>query len=102
MAFLMIPQNYRTPDGHRAGQVHARLTCTQNHDISWNILIKTRKVIEQAEKPLGPIDVLVNNGEMIYVTPIYGTDMAAWDESLDVNLRAPALLWAAVLPGMRE
>ena len=28
--------------------------------------------------------------------------MRAWDASLEVNLRAPALLCAAVLPGMRE
>ena len=28
--------------------------------------------------------------------------MQAWDASLETNLRAPALLCAAVLPGMRE
>jgi NAD(P)-dependent dehydrogenase (short-subunit alcohol dehydrogenase family) len=61
-----------------------------------------RAVVEQTRITLGPIDVLVNNGGIAYTTPIHEIDMQAWDACLAVNLRAPTLLCAAVLPGMRE
>jgi NAD(P)-dependent dehydrogenase (short-subunit alcohol dehydrogenase family) len=61
-----------------------------------------RAVVEQTSSTLGPVDILVNSGGTINTTPIHETDMRAWDDCLDVNLRAPALLCAAVLPGMRE
>jgi NAD(P)-dependent dehydrogenase (short-subunit alcohol dehydrogenase family) len=59
-------------------------------------------MVEQTSSTLGPVDILVNSGGIVYTTPIHETDMRAWDDCLDVNLRAPALLCAAVLPGMRE
>ena len=58
--------------------------------------------VEQTRNTLGPIDILVNSGGMMYATPIHEIDMRAWDATLDVNLRAPTVLCAAVLPGMRE
>ena len=61
-----------------------------------------RAVVEGTRSALGPIDVLVNNGGIAYTAPIHETDTEAWDACLAVNLRAPALLCAAVLPGMRE
>lgn len=59
-------------------------------------------VVEQTRNTLGPVDILVNSGGDIYTSPIHEIDMQAWDASLEVNLRAPAVLCAAVLPGMRE
>ena len=61
-----------------------------------------RAVVEQTCTMLGPVDILVNNGGVAYTAPIHETDMRAWDACLEVNLRAPTLLCAAVLPGMRE
>jgi len=61
-----------------------------------------RAVVEQTRNTLGPVDILVNSGGIIYTTPIHELDVRAWDACLDVNLRAPTLLCAAVLPGMRE
>jgi NAD(P)-dependent dehydrogenase (short-subunit alcohol dehydrogenase family) len=61
-----------------------------------------RAVVEQTRNMLGPVDILVNSGGIMYATPIHEIDLRAWDASLDVNLRAPTLLCAAVLPGMRE
>ena len=61
-----------------------------------------RSVVEQTRTMLGPVDILVNSGGMAYTTPIHETDMRAWDACLEVNLRAPTLLCAAVLPSMRE
>jgi NAD(P)-dependent dehydrogenase (short-subunit alcohol dehydrogenase family) len=60
-----------------------------------------RAVVEQTRTVLGPIDILVNNGAMAYTSNIHDLDMQAWDACLAVNLRAPTLLCAAVLPGMR-
>lgn len=61
-----------------------------------------RAVIEQTRTTLGPIDMLVNSGGIVETTPIHELDVQAWDACLQVNLRAPALLCAAVLPDMRE
>jgi NAD(P)-dependent dehydrogenase (short-subunit alcohol dehydrogenase family) len=61
-----------------------------------------RAVVEQTRTRLGPIDVLVNSGGIVETTPIHALDLPAWDACLAVNLRAPALLCAAVLPSMRE
>jgi NAD(P)-dependent dehydrogenase (short-subunit alcohol dehydrogenase family) len=59
-------------------------------------------MLEQTRNALGPVDILVNVGATPFMSPIHELDMRDWDASLDVNLRAPALLCAAVLPGMRE
>ena len=61
-----------------------------------------RAVVEQTQNTLGPIDILVNSGGIINVSPIHEIDMQAWDANMDINLRAPTILCAAVLPGMRE
>ena len=61
-----------------------------------------RAVVEQTRNSLGSIDILVNSGGIVDTTPIHELDMRAWDACLEVNLRAPTLLCAAVLPGMRE
>jgi NAD(P)-dependent dehydrogenase (short-subunit alcohol dehydrogenase family) len=61
-----------------------------------------RAMIEQTESTLGPVDILVNAGATLHLGPIHELDVIAWDASMAINLRAPALLCAAVLPGMRE
>ena len=61
-----------------------------------------RAVVEQTRNRLGPVDILVNCGGIVETTPIHELDMQTWDACLEVNLRAPTLLCAAVLPGMRE
>jgi NAD(P)-dependent dehydrogenase (short-subunit alcohol dehydrogenase family) len=60
-----------------------------------------RAAVEQTRSTLGPIDILVNSGGMTYTTHIHELDMQAWDTCMAVNLRAPTLLCAAVLPEMR-
>ena len=61
-----------------------------------------RAALDRTHDALGPVDVLVNAGADPLMGPIHELDMRGWDASLAVNLRAPALLCAAVLPGMRE
>ncbi|HEV2237993.1 MAG TPA: SDR family oxidoreductase [Ktedonobacterales bacterium] len=61
-----------------------------------------RAMVERTRTTLGPVDILVNSGGIVETTPIHALDLRAWDACLEVNLRAPTLLCAAVLPGMRE
>jgi NADP-dependent 3-hydroxy acid dehydrogenase YdfG len=61
-----------------------------------------RAAVEQTQNTLGPVDILVNSGGIINVSPIHEMDMHAWDANMAINLRAPTLLCAMVLPGMRE
>ena len=61
-----------------------------------------RAVVRQTQNTLGPIEILVNSGGIIDVSAIHEIDMQAWDANMDINLRAPTVLCAAVLPGMRE
>ncbi len=58
-------------------------------------------MVRQIEHTLGPIDILVNNAALAYMAPVHEMDLREWDETLEVNLRAPVLLSAALLPGMR-
>ena len=51
---------------------------------------------------LGPVDVLVNTAGVATFQHVHELDAAALDRQLRVNLRAPTLLCAAVLPQMRE
>jgi NAD(P)-dependent dehydrogenase (short-subunit alcohol dehydrogenase family) len=61
------------------------------------------KVVEQVEKALGPVEILVNNagvGSSSNPKPVVDFDDDFWDLSLALNLTAPYLLCKAVLPGM--
>lgn len=60
-----------------------------------------RNVIERTQAELGPIDLLVNNAGTARNQPIHALNMKHWDLVMNVNLRAPAYLCSAVLPGMR-
>ncbi|MCB1633515.1 MAG: SDR family oxidoreductase [Xanthomonadales bacterium] len=60
-------------------------------------------VVEQTEQRLGPIDILVNNAGLIEpIAALAEADMSQWSRLIDVNLKGPANLLRAVLPGMRE
>jgi NAD(P)-dependent dehydrogenase (short-subunit alcohol dehydrogenase family) len=60
------------------------------------------RLLARVQEELGPVDVLVNAAGVAAYQPVHELDMALWDRQLRVNLRAPARLCAAVLPGMRE
>src|ERR1700712_4679726 len=48
----------------------------------------------------GEIDILVNNAAYVASGPTTDQEQAAYDESFDVNVRAPYFLVAALAPGM--
>lgn len=60
-----------------------------------------RNLLQRVTHQLGPVGVLVNAAGLAAYQPIHELDMTLWDLQLRVNLRAPAVLCAAVLPGMR-
>ena len=60
-------------------------------------------LVEQVERTLGPIDVLVNNAAIGgTMGPFAQTDPDAWWEVQVVNLRGPVYCSRAVLPGMLQ
>jgi pteridine reductase len=48
------------------------------------------------------VDVLVNNASSFFATPIGSIEESAWNELLDVNLKAPLFLSQAAAPRLRE
>jgi NAD(P)-dependent dehydrogenase (short-subunit alcohol dehydrogenase family) len=57
-------------------------------------------IAERALAELGTVDVLVNNAAAAARLPTTETDAALIDDLLAVNVRAPLLLIAALVPGM--
>jgi NAD(P)-dependent dehydrogenase (short-subunit alcohol dehydrogenase family) len=60
------------------------------------------QLVADAERALGPLDVLVNNAFKAGPAVIADTDDEGWDEELAVTLRAAFSMAKAVLPGMSE
>src|ERR671931_2457613 len=58
--------------------------------------------VEQVERSLGPIDVLVNNAGWDELRPFLETDEAFWDRVIEVNFKGCLRVTRAVLPGMVE
>lgn len=56
---------------------------------------------ERALQELGPPSVVVHNAGMVVRERIEATSIAAWDEQMAVNLRAPFVLTRSLLPRMR-
>ncbi|MBI2302548.1 MAG: SDR family oxidoreductase [Armatimonadetes bacterium] len=61
---------------------------------------QVRRLGEQAVKASGGISILVNNAGLSHVEPSVSATVEHWDETLDVNLRAPFLLSQTVVDGM--
>ena len=60
-----------------------------------------RRMIAEAEKAFGAIDVLVNNAGVQFVSPIESFPEDKWDAVLAINLSAAFHAIKAVVPGMR-
>lgn len=56
--------------------------------------------VEQVRRELGSVTVLVNNAGVEAFTPFAAIDDAAWDQIMDVNLKAVFQLTQLVLPDM--
>jgi 3-oxoacyl-[acyl-carrier protein] reductase len=60
------------------------------------------QLVRETTLALGPVDVLIPNAGHSVVRTYPDVDLASWDRTLDVNLRAPFLLAQLVLPAMVE
>jgi citronellol/citronellal dehydrogenase len=60
------------------------------------------RLIEQTEKTLGPVDILVNNGAITFYMPFTEFTEKRWRLMFEVQVRAPYELAQMVVPGMRE
>jgi len=58
-------------------------------------------MVENVQKELGPIGILVNNAGIARAEPVEEITEQSWDEVLAVNLKSQFLLIQAVLPAMR-
>lgn len=52
------------------------------------------------EKEWGGVDILVNNAGVAEAAPYRKFDLSQWERAMAVNVRAPACLAAALVPGM--
>lgn len=60
------------------------------------------RLVRETTRALGPIDVLIPNAGYAVPQSYPDVDLATWDRTLAVNLRAPFQLAQLVLPGMIE
>jgi NAD(P)-dependent dehydrogenase (short-subunit alcohol dehydrogenase family) len=59
------------------------------------------QAVAQAERELGPVDLLVNNAAVVTpLGPVWEVDPDEWWRSIEINLRGPFLCARAVLPCM--
>ncbi len=56
--------------------------------------------VQNTEKALGPVEILVNNAGVGYFAPTHEATEANWDTVLDTNLKSVFLASKAVAPGM--
>lgn len=61
-----------------------------------------RNLIEQTEKALGPVDILVNDAAVTYFEPVEEFTERHYQLMFEVQVRAPFELTQLVLPGMKE
>lgn len=75
-------------------------TLTINSDLAREN--EAQRVVEQAIQGFGGIDVLVNAAGHLSNGTIENTSLAAWDEMMNVNVRAPFQLMQKALPSLIE
>ncbi|MEO5894190.1 MAG: SDR family oxidoreductase [Vicinamibacterales bacterium] len=60
------------------------------------------RVVDEAARRLGRLDVLINMASVYRPLPLDATDLAAWDATINVDLRAAFLCSQAAIPHMRR
>jgi citronellol/citronellal dehydrogenase len=61
-----------------------------------------KRLIDETERQLGPIDILVNNAAITYFEPVDGFSESHYRLMFEVQVRSPFELAQLVLPGMKE
>jgi meso-butanediol dehydrogenase / (S,S)-butanediol dehydrogenase / diacetyl reductase len=63
---------------------------------------ETVKAVEQVERALGRVNVLVNNAGTLSVSTIETISEQDWDQVIETNLKGPFLMSRAALPAFRR
>jgi 3-hydroxybutyrate dehydrogenase len=79
---------------------YAAETCFHGADLTRPTEIAD--LVAHATEQLGPVDILINNAGMQFVSPLESFPAEKWDALLALNLSAAFHAIKAVLPGMRE
>ena len=58
-------------------------------------------LVENTVDCFGRLDALVNNASSFYATPLGSMDLAAWDDLIGSNLKAPLFLTQAAAPHLK-
>ena len=61
-----------------------------------------RRIVDEATRQLGPVDILVNNAAVTFLYPFTEFPEKRWRLMFEVQLRAPYELAQLVVPGMVE
>src|SRR6201992_859986 len=63
---------------------------------------QVKKLVEQAVRTYGRIDVMINNAGLMALSPLEKLRIEEWDRMIDVNLKGVLYGIAAALPYMKE
>jgi NAD(P)-dependent dehydrogenase (short-subunit alcohol dehydrogenase family) len=76
----------------------------QAHALQANLAepLECARVVEEAARRLGRLDGLINMASVYRPLPLEATDLAAWDATINVDLRAAFLCSQAAIPHMRR
>ena len=90
-----------------AGHVAEAITGNGGTAASWTLDVTdgddVARVVADVQRQLGPIDILVNNAGIAIPVEFPGDSFDdAWEQTLDVNLRAHTRLIRACLPDLRR
>lgn len=72
-----------------------------HHGVNLTIPTQITELITQVTEQFGPIDILINNAGMQFVSPLETFPVEKWDAIIALNLTAAFHSTKAVLPGMR-
>jgi class 3 adenylate cyclase/NAD(P)-dependent dehydrogenase (short-subunit alcohol dehydrogenase family) len=64
--------------------------------------VEADRLIDEAERTYGTVDILVNGAMQFVVAPLVETSVEDWDRFFDINVRAAFLAIRKLLPGMME
>lgn len=74
------------------------IASTVHHDVTnWESCVR---MVEEVERTLGAVSILVNNAGVSKRVPLLEMDEAEWDRVMDINLKGQFLTIRAVAPGM--
>jgi 2-hydroxycyclohexanecarboxyl-CoA dehydrogenase len=92
VATLDVDEATAQAAGEAIGGVGLRMDVTDGASV--------RAAVEEAERRLGPTDVLVNNAGWDKAEPFVKSAEETWDKVLAINLKGPIRVTRAVLDGM--